>query len=281
MNTSKGVNMISISRQKLIFALSLSLLAAREPFAAASPIDFKDGRLSARIENRPLAEVLQALAATAGARFALSDPGNGQALVSAAVESQRFLEGVKTVLYGFSYAIYPMDSRELPAVIVLSTPPVQCRSGSGATPQRPASGETRVAPMPTVLCQEAAGEAQQAEALAPEQTEPEEILNRSIANLRMKDGQINPQALDQLIGIRDKPNATEALIQAASETQDSRNRMQATEALWRHAADLEFADEASVSALEQLADDANVEVQETARQVLEDMRQFRQHNSSP
>lgn len=273
--------MISNSRQKLMFALSLSLLAAREPCAAASPIDFQDGRLSARIENRPLAEVLRELAATTGARFALSDPGNGQASVSAAVESQRFLEGVKTILEGFSYAIYPMDGRELPAVIVLSTPPVQRGSGvSGATPQRPAGGETRAAPMPTVLRQETAAEAEQAEALAREQAERKKTLNHTIASLISEGGQLNQRALGQLVGIRDEPRATEALIQAASGTQDSRARAQATEALWDHAADLKFADEASVSALEQLAGDADVEVQKTARQALEDMRQFRGANAA-
>jgi tellurite resistance protein len=87
--------------------------------------------------------------------------------------------------------------------------------------------------------------------------------------------------LDQLVGIRDEPRATEALIQAASGTQDSRNRARAAEALWHHAADLQFADEASISALEQLATDTDARVQKTAWQALEDMKQFRQRNSSP
>jgi hypothetical protein len=273
------ISMASLSSPCVGVGLLSLLSAGTNAAASTSPIRYRDGRLSGRIDNQPLNKVLRELDAATGARFVLNDPENGQSPVSAAVESQLFVDGVKRILEGFSYAIYPMGDRELPAVIVLSTPPVQRSSGvSGATRQRPASGETRAAPMPTVLLQEAAGEA---EALAREQAEREEILNRSIANLRTKDGQLNQQALDQLVGIHNEPRATEALIQAASGTQDSHNRVRAAEALWHHAADLQFADETSISALEQLATDTDAGVQKTARQALEDMRQYRQHNSSP
>jgi HEAT repeat protein len=81
--------------------------------------------------------------------------------------------------------------------------------------------------------------------------------------------------------LSDKSCFTAALIQAASGTQDSHNRVRAAEALWHHAADLQFADETSISALEQLATDTDARVQKAARQALEDMKQFRQRNSSP
>lgn len=284
--------MIRFSRPSLVFTC-LSLIsastaaaqapdAAREPSAAAGSIRYRDGRLSGRIDNQPLNKVLRELDAATGARFVLNDPENGQSPVSAAVESQLFVDGVKRILEGFSYAIYPMDGRELPAVIVLSTPPVQRSSGiSGSTRQRPTSGETRAAPIPTVLLQETADEAEQAKALAREQAEREETLNHAIAALSRKDGPLSQQALDQLVGIRDDPRATQALVQTASDAQDSRSRVRATEALWHHAADLEFADGTTVAALEQLTNDADAAVQKTARQALEDMKQYRQRNSSP
>ncbi|MGH8489575.1 MAG: hypothetical protein ACREXS_12110 [Gammaproteobacteria bacterium] len=56
--------------------------------------------------------------------------------------------------------------------------------------------------------------------------------------------------------------------------------MQATEALWHYAVDLQFADETTVSALEQLANDSEAEVQKTARQALADMQQYRERNAT-
>jgi hypothetical protein len=43
---------------------------------------------------------------------------------------------------------------------------------------------------------------------------------------------------------------------------------------------LRFADQASIGALERLANDADTEVQSTARQALEDMKQYRQRDPS-
>jgi hypothetical protein len=161
------LSMASLSSPSVGIALLSLLSAGTNAEASTSPIRYQDGWLSANIENKASIEVLRELSVATGAPFALSDPGSGQTLVSATIEPEPFVHGVKRILEGFSYVIYPVDGRELPAVIVLSTPPVQRSSGvSGATRQRPASSETRAAPIPTVLLQEAADEAEQAEALA-------------------------------------------------------------------------------------------------------------------
>lgn len=277
--------MIYISRPSLVFSC-LSLLAAgtaaaegreaaREPRAAAvaSSIHYQGGRLSARIENRPLIEVLRELGTATGARFILSDPRSGQVSVYVTVESQPFVEGMREILKGLSYVIYSRDGEDLPTVTVLST-----GQSAGAPLVR---AEPVFTPPPVLLPQaEDQSEADQAEALAREQTEREETLNHAIAALSPAGGGLNQQALDQLVGIRDDPRATQALVQAALGASDSGARARATETLWHHAADLEFADDAAVSALEQLADDADPEVQKTARQAIEDMKQYREHNPS-
>jgi hypothetical protein len=246
----------------------LSLISASAAAATVSPIRYQGERLSARIDNQPLNTVLRELGAATGARFVLNDPENGQSPVSAAVESQPFVDGVKRILEGFSYAIYPMEDADLPTVIVLSTPRVSRSIGvSGSVRPLPASEQKA----------EDSSTGEQAEAMT--RAEHEETLNRATAALS-QEGQLNQQVLNQLEGIGD-PRATQMLVQAASGVQNGRDRVRATEALWHHAADLQFADEASISALEQLATDTDARVQKTAQQALEDMRQYRQRNSSP
>lgn len=240
-------------------AMEAPKAAQEQPAAAvASAIHYQDGRLSARIANKPLKDVLRELSAATGARFVLTNPGGGQTLVSVAVDSQPFPNAVKLILKGFSYAIYSRDGTDLPTVLVL-----------------PASGQTAGAP-----ALRAKGESEAEQAAGPAQKAAEqETLDQAIAALSSQGGP-SQQALDRLVGNRD-PRATQALVQAASEASDSHTRAQATEALWHHAADLEFADETSIGALQQLADDANAEVQKTARQALNDMQQYRQNNPSP
>ncbi|MGH8612202.1 MAG: hypothetical protein ACREYF_09220 [Gammaproteobacteria bacterium] len=271
--------MITLSSLRLAVVLLSLFFAASSLAASTTPVQYQDGRLSARVENRPLAEVLHALSAVAGARFTLSDPGSGQARVSAAVESVPFVDGVKRILEGFSYAIYPIGRMKLAAVIVLSTPRADRGSGiPGATQQGSAGVHTAATPGLAGLVSDVSGEVEQAE--ARDRMEREETLNHAIAALNPEAGKLNQQALDQITGIRD-PRATQALAQAASGTLDSHARAQATEALWHHAADLQFADEATVGVLEQLATDTDARVQKTARQALEDMQQFRQRNAAP
>lgn len=80
---------------------------------------------------------------------------------------------------------------------------------------------------------------------------------------------------------REDPRATQALIEAASDTNGSKNsafRARAVNALWRHAADLLFEDSSSIAAIEQLSGDADPPVRDIARQALADMQRFLKEN---
>jgi hypothetical protein len=186
------------------------------------------------------------------------------------------------ILEGFSYAIYPVEGKKLPAVLVLSTAP-----NESPVTGRPSAADGQVPASPVLASPTAFGPSteqelknDQTDALAHEQAQREESLNRAIDALTANDGKLDQQALDTLVGVQD-PRATQTLIDAVSRASDGRARARATKALWHHAVDLEYADQATVTSLEQLATDTDAGVQKTARQALEDMRQYRQHNSSP
>ena len=209
---------------------------------------------------------MRRLGEVSGARLSLSDPAGGEVRVSASVERQPLRQGIEAILAGFSYAIYPEDGSGRLAVRVLSTAKVERRGhGSGRViAELPASGAgTGATPDRAAALLEGSSA-----------DEPEAVLSQEIAD---NDGN-RQQALDQITG-RNDPRATAALIQAAALGTDKRAGAQATEALWHHAADLQFADETTVSALEQLTNDADAEVQKTARQALVDMQRYRRHAS--
>jgi hypothetical protein len=84
------------------------------------------------------------------------------------------------------------------------------------------------------------------------------------------------QAVNQLVGIED-PRATQVLVEAAT---DAKLCRQAVGALWRHAADLQFADSASVDALRQFAQDSDGHVSSVAREALRDMEQYQASNTA-
>ena len=180
------------------------------------------------------------------------------------------------IFRGYSYVIYSRDDSALPTVIVL--PPGQTVGSPGV---RAASVFSPAADPLADTEEQSEAEPAEAEALAREQATREETLQQATAVLRATGGVLSQPALDQLVGLRNDRRATQALVQAASGAADRDARVQATTALWHHAADLEFTDAVAVSALEQLANDADVEIQQTARQALADMQQYRQRNPAP
>jgi hypothetical protein len=68
------------------------------------------------------------------------------------------------------------------------------------------------------------------------------------------------------------------LVEAANTGLDAKSRAQAVEALWQHAAHLQFADATSITALKQLAEDNDAHVSKVARRALQDMQQYPQVN---
>ncbi len=105
-------------------------------------IHYAKGLLDARIEGAPLGQVVRELELATGARFTLIDPATDAQPLFARVASLPFTEGIKRILDGFSYAIYPLKGSHMPAVAVLSTP-----RPSSAAFRKPDRGSITPAPL--------------------------------------------------------------------------------------------------------------------------------------
>jgi len=86
-----------------------------------SSIKYTPGLLYGQIENVPLGKVLSELARKSGVQVHLTDPVIAQWSVSASLEGVSFVEGIKRILDGFSYATY--RGADISGIIVLSTQP--------------------------------------------------------------------------------------------------------------------------------------------------------------
>lgn len=106
-----------------------------EPLA----IRYVKGLLNARIRDARLGQVLRQLDVATGARFTLIDPATAAQPVFAQVAALPFTEGVKRILEGFSYAIYPLEGSHMPAVTVLSMPRAFGPKTSAATAEQPSN----------------------------------------------------------------------------------------------------------------------------------------------
>ncbi len=119
-----------------------------EPLA----IRYVKGLLDARVHGAPLGQVLRQLGVATGARFTLIDPATEAQPVFAQAAALPFTEGVKRILDGFSYAIYPLEGSHLPAVTVLSTPHALRPKASTAMAEQPSNAypvqQGRVPPPP-------------------------------------------------------------------------------------------------------------------------------------
>ncbi|MGH8615954.1 MAG: HEAT repeat domain-containing protein [Gammaproteobacteria bacterium] len=233
--------------------------------AAATPaIRYEDGALTVRIDKLPLGELLRKLGAVTGARFTLNDSSIARQKVSVSVEAQPYAQSIRQILDGFSYAIYPDESRPLPSVTVLS---------KGKTAR---SGIAGADDSGVGLREHATDWNEKVAGATTDDHGSEEPIDRALEALAAAK-HIDHDVLEQLVGARD-PRATEVLVQAASGSSDTESREQAVEALWRHTADRAFGDKNAVTSLEQLAEDADPRVRTIAHQALQDMKQFQQNN---
>jgi hypothetical protein len=259
---------------------------AQQPGTRGVSIHYQKGIIEAEISDAPLGQVARELEARTQTRVILTDPESAGWRISAFVKAKSFGEGIRQILNGYSYVIYPVGA-ETPVIVVLSTRrnlptpaaiPVAYGPAHGpapsAVPQEEieAQAESDAELEAEALAAEEDHDADAVASLAEEQQQNEVLLTKALAMLRSNDRQLHAQAIDQLVGIND-PRATQALIRAANGTgADLRSRLQAVESLWNHAADLGFSDQASVNALRQLATDRNTDVRNIARRALVDMQ---------
>ncbi len=84
-------------------------------------IRYDRGLVDVQTENVPLGRVLSELAHKSGVQVSFTDPAIAQWPVSVSIAGIPLVEGIKGILGGFSYAIYP--AADISGVIVLSTQP--------------------------------------------------------------------------------------------------------------------------------------------------------------
>jgi hypothetical protein len=292
-----GMQMYPISRGVLLLAWLLAsglvpYTVTPEPRstpATGTPsIRYDRGLLDVRAEAVPLGRVLHELVRQGVVQVSFTDPVLAHWPVSVAVAGLPVVEGIKEILAGLSYAI--SRGADTWRVIVLSPPPDPASAGSTTAGQaRQRSGEG-VLPVLDVF-QSTAGEDEsfdeRAEVIQQEDPSPqfaqqqehqEALLHHTLAVLRSENSLLHAAALEHLVGM-DDPRATHALVEVASTSSpaaDVQVRVQAVSALWRHAADLQFRDEVSANALQQLAADSDSQVAQVARRAVASMEQYQQ-----
>jgi hypothetical protein len=237
----------------------IKTLAEDNPALSDRPsIRYDRGLIDVRTEHVPLGRVLSELARQSGVQVSLADPVITQWPVSVSVVGSPLVEGIKGILNGFSYAIYRVADTS--RVIVLSTQPDPTRTGIRAEVGRWLDPATE---------------------LAKQQERKEALLHRALEALSLEHKPMHAEAIAQLVGMED-PRATQALVEVASNSgtaADVKSRVQAVEALWRHAADLRFSDEVSANALKQLTEDSNSQVAKIARRAVSSMEQYQQQQA--
>lgn len=267
-------------------------------------VEYKNGLVNAELNDVPLGRIFDELKKEAGVQINLDGNPISNSLVSLILRDMPLQDSIQSLLKGYSYAIYSVENSL--AVTVLSTGSqtfgtyhtVMCEpKGTGwaerltdatgvVEPGKPAGSDSekmlesledfRALAMEE-LRSDRAGEAQESvgssDLLALQEEYEEALIERALSALSSEHVHLYEEALDQLVGI-DDPRATEILVEAARTETDSTIRMQAVDALWRHAANLEFSDVMSIEALRQLAEDSDERVRGMASQALRDMDQY-------
>lgn len=264
-------------------------------------IRYAHGLIDYQITGIPLKRALDEIAVKTGMLAVVADPATAARPVSASAQTVPLEQGIKHLLEGFSFALYPVAGSHV--VVVLSTPPRPRRADRQmALARLPASGE------PTLLAQRLSAPkeetARPASALAgapqtldefravvaeEDPAESEEpmpattdvtamstreltiqaaLLERALDALGSEHPHLHAQALDELGSLRD-PRATEALIAA---TRSGAVRLQALEALGRHAVNPDFGGAALVQTVQHLADDSDRTIRQLAQQILASMQ---------
>ncbi len=240
---------------------------------------YERGVISARAEQVPLRSVLHSLAALSGMEIRYSDPRIADAAVSVELHAIPLGEALREILSRFSYLHAAERGQDI--VIVLSTPPKVSQTSRAGLARPPAQGTPTSSPGASIsetgsLATATATELQRpAGEGGPENTQDDALVEQAIERLRAApDGKAWNEDVDALVGIRDA-HATEALVSAADmQDADPVHRRHAVEALWRHAADLQFTDPASTEALRRLATDGNEKVRALAARAVLDMDRY-------
>jgi hypothetical protein len=262
---------------------------------------YKNGLIDANINDVSIRKILDELKVKTGTRISIYDPSIANSRVSATLKGIPLDKTIQIILEGFSYALYPLD--DIYVVIVLSTDPKMVRTNRRVTSELKTTAQPKNLSNATeeVEAQSVADDAnnetvpksldkfqpitmeehwldhvveestEDSEQLTIERRYQEALIQRAHDAINSEHEHLYKEALNQLVGIND-PRATEMLIDATRTETDWISRAQAVDALWQHAVNLQFSDDASINALKQLVGDSDESVNSIARRALLDIQ---------
>lgn len=256
-------------------------------------VHYENGLFYADIKNVPLGKILNELKAKSGMKIILNDPIIANKPKSAKLEGSSIEDSIKSILKGFSYVLYQSNSSMVAIVLSshgASNPIATARSGNTLCSQENIAPESHVHgrnddvpqsldQFQTIAIEESLlkkdsghrGEIDSSKQLAIKQEHDEALLNRAIQALNSEHKQLHEEAVHQLANINDA-RATEVLVEATRPDAHEVSRAIAVDALWQHAVNLQFSDETSINALEQLVGDSDESVNSIALRALVDIQ---------
>ncbi|MGY6216948.1 HEAT repeat domain-containing protein [Methylolobus aquaticus] len=251
--------MIRIRRLVVIlFVTTLPAWGKDQPHPPASPsprltIQYDRGQLSADVADATLGQLIEELRRTIPVTIEVVNLGLLSTRITARTTRTNTNDALKALLEGFSYVSYPQHGKTQATIRIVS------RADNGLS-----------IPSAKVANQES-GQLQQA---APDPTEgkenAEKALQRDLDALRAaRDDKTRREAIERLVG-NPSALATQALVDQAAGSGSPDFRVGAVDALWRHAADREFADPEVLEGLRRLSTDPDRSVSELARRALGD-----------
>jgi hypothetical protein len=272
-------------------------VVSSKPGAKSLQLTYSDGLLSGRADAAPVAEVLGALGDATGAKVVQRYTPQQEDKVSFFVEGAPFREALKKVLAGFNYVILPAaEPGAAPTVILIGreAAPVAAAQPTSTTPpvaEQPKAGPwdleafRPLTPPPAAGAGPAEGVPGVDQGLSQEEREAleadyrRERVDRDIAALKSPYRNLHEQALADIQGL-DDPRVTSTLRDGAlGKLESTASRRSFAQALWQHAADLEFRDSASVQALEELAATDDPGIKSIAARALADRDRYLQRQA--
>ncbi|WP_139559661.1 HEAT repeat domain-containing protein [Methylotetracoccus oryzae] len=228
----------------------------RQPWSSPSAkltLQYDRGQLSANVADATLGQLIEELRRTIPVTIEVVDLGLLSSRITARTTRANTNDALKTLLEGFSYVSYPQHGKTRATIRIVS------RAGNGLS-----------IPSAKVANKES-GQLQQA---APDPTQEkrnaEKALQRDLDALRTaRDDSTRRAAIERLVG-NPSALATQALVEQAVGSGSPDFRVGAADALWRHAADREFADPEVLEGLRRLSTDPDRSVSELALRALSD-----------
>jgi len=221
--------------------------------SAKLTLQYDRGQVSADVADATLGQLIEELQRSVPVTIEVVDAGLLSSKITARTSPTTTDDALKVLLEGFSYVSYPQHGKTQARVRIVS------RSGNGSS-----IPSTKAAIRESVPLQNA----------APDPTEGKEnvekALQRDLDALRAaRDDKTRREAIERLVG-NPSALATQALVDQAAGNGSPDFRVGAVDALWRHAADREFADPEVLEGLRRLSTDPDRSVSELARRALGD-----------